>query len=362
MKLKTLDNIRRIEHASRAGLERFILDQEPVIITGLFSDQPIREIASADDAVRRLGDLSLAIRPEYSFNDFEAYRAGPRARQTEMTLAEYMEFKRRHADTPLLCLEEATPAAVLSLFALGEYEEINAEQGDRTASRLFVGNAGNRSNLHYDCDYHAALLYQVFGRKRVVLVPPRESQKLRPVMNFSEYLLYNFSPEDKDAFIRYAGAYDSVLHPGEALLIPAAFWHHVEYVDDSMSFNVKLRRNRYLRLLGGGLFHSNYVVQGLATKFVDGAAVDAGRAEAFDRILAIYTDRALDPFAKFEALDSLFRALYRTICSDFPQARYFSSIPGVRESDLWRDRLEKGLLYGDLGPVTSGAAPAARPR
>jgi ribosomal protein L16 Arg81 hydroxylase len=362
VKLKTLDNIKRIEHASRADLERFIFEQRPVIITGLFTDQPIREIASADDAVARLGGMPMAIRPEYSFNDFEAYRAGPRARQTEMTLAEYMEFKRLHADTPLLCLEEATPDAVLSLFALGEYGEINAGQGDRIVSRLFVGNTGNRSNLHYDCDYHAALLYQVFGRKRVILIPPRESQKLRPVMNFSEYLLYNFSPEDKDAFIRYTNAYDAVLHPGEALLIPTAFWHHVEYVDDSMSFDVKLRRNRYLRLLGGGLFHSNYIVQGLATKFIDGAAADAEHVDTFDRILTIYTDRALDPFAKFEALDELFRELYRTVCPDFPQGPYFSSMPGVRESDLWRERLENGSLYGDPGAITSGAARATRSR
>jgi hypothetical protein len=95
---------------------------------------------------------------------------GEEALRVEMTLAGYMEFKRAHPDTPLLCLEQPTPDAVLSLFDLGDYAQIEEEHGDGLYSRFFVGNAGNRSNLHYDCDYHAALLYQLFGHKQVVLI------------------------------------------------------------------------------------------------------------------------------------------------------------------------------------------------
>lgn len=360
--MSPLENIERVAHASRTDLERFILEQRPVILTGLFAGQPIREVTSANEAVARLGALRLLIRPEYSYNGFQAFRVDPRANTTEMTLAEYMELKQRHVDTPLLCLEQPTPEAVSSLFTLGEVAELNAEDGDRLASRMFIGNAGNKSNLHYDRDYHATLLHQVFGRKRVILISPRESQKLRPMMNFSEYLLCNFSPEDKAAFIRYANAHDATLYPGETLLIPAAFWHHVEYVDDSMSFNVKLRRNRYLALLGGGLFHSNHFAQGLVTKFLDGATVAARHAQVFDELLEHYLDRSLGPFEKFEAIDALFRAHYVTLCADFPQGRYFSSMMGTKESDLWRTQLENGSLYGDPGALKAGAAGGGRSR
>lgn len=358
--MNVLENIERVAHASRADIERAILEQRPLILTGLFAGQPIQTLTSADDAVSRLGDLRLQIRPEYSFNGFEAFRTAPGASTVEMTLAGYLEHERRHAGTPLLCLEQPTPDAVSSLFSMGDLAEINSEEGDRLESRFFLGNAGNKSNLHYDRDYHATLLHQVFGRKRVILMSPRESQKLRPVMNFSEYLLCEFTPEDKAAFIRYTNAYDAILNPGETLLIPTAFWHHVEYLDRAMSFNVKLRRNRYLALLGGGLFHSNHFVQGLVTRFLRSSVVAERHADVFDRILALYVDPALGPFAKFDALDALFRELHATLCSDFPRGRYFASMTGLRESDLWRARLEEGSLYGSAQGVKAGAAGGAR--
>lgn len=355
------ENIERVACTSRADLERIALDERPVIVRDLFTGQPIAELTSADETVARLGALRLLIRPEYSYNHFQAYRLDPLASTTEMTLAEYMAFARRHMDTPMLCLEQPTPEAVSSLLSLGDLAEINAGDGDRIASRLFLGNAGNKSNLHYDRDYHATLLHQVFGRKRVILISPRESQKLRPTMNFSEYLLCNFSPEDKAAFLRYTNGYDAILQPGETLLIPAAFWHHVEYVDDAMSVSFKLRRNRQLALLGGGLFHSNYFVQGLATRFQH-AAIATDHARFFDDLLAHYLDPALGPREKFEAIDALFRASYAILCADFPQARYFSSMIGTTELDLWRPRLDDGSLYGDPGALSSGAAGGARSR
>ena len=359
MEATAAENIERVARPSRADLEHFINEQKPVIFTGLLRGQSIQEIVSPEDAVEHLGWLRLRIRPEYLWNIYEETRAGADAGKKEMTLAEFMEFKRCHPDNMLLCIEEPTPDALLSLSEIGDYVEINAADGDRLVSRFFVGNAGNKSNLHFDRDYHAILLHQVFGRKRVILTSPRESQKLRPVKSYSEYLLHNFSPADREAFVLYVNAYDAVLRPGETLLIPTAFWHHVEYVEDSMSINFKLKRNRYIRLLGSGLFHSNYVVQGLVTKFLRGEEVEARYPGVFDRILAAYIDGALDPYAKFEALDGLFRSLYATVCADFPQGNYFASLLDVRESDLWRDRLESGKLYGRPGEVKDGAVGAA---
>ena len=360
--LKAAENIERVVRPSRSELEGLIYEQRPVIVNGLFGGQPICRMSDAEEARARLAALRLRFRPEYSFNSFQAYRQGPGAGATEMTLAEYLDLKARQPETPLLCLEEPTPDALLTLFSLGDYAEINAADGDRVVSRCFVGHAGNSSNLHYDRDYHATLLYQVFGRKRVLLISPRESHKLRPVMNFSEYLLSNFSPSDVEAFVGYTNGYYAVLDAGEALLIPTAFWHHVEYADDAMSVNFKLRRHRYLRLLGGGLFHSNYVVQGLATKFLRREQVEAEHADAFDRILAVYTAGGLTPFEKFDALDELFRELYATLCADFPQRPYFSSMLGVKEADLWRGRLEGGSLYADPGAFRGVVAGEERSR
>lgn len=174
------ETIERIAAPSRAGLERRILAGEPVILTGLFEGQAVREIASPEAAVERLGDLILEIRPELSSNGFEAHRTDPRPPPAEMSLSDYLGTARRPGNERLLCFDQPAPEAVMSLLDLGDYGDINAPHGDRVASRLFVGRAGNTSNLHYDADFRAGLLYQLFGRKRVILIPPRESQKLRP--------------------------------------------------------------------------------------------------------------------------------------------------------------------------------------
>ncbi|WP_158266352.1 cupin-like domain-containing protein [Allosphingosinicella deserti] len=361
MNVRTSNRIERVSRPSYAALHALLCRQQPVIITGLFRGQPIDTVRDAGAASELFGDLPLEIRPDYSFNDFEAHRDQGRVPRAEMTFSAYMAFKQQHPGTRMLCLEQPTPQRILSLCDIGDYAKINEEDGDEIRSRLFVGNAGNRSNLHYDCDYHGALLYQVFGRKRVILIAPCQSQKLRPAMNFSEYLLCNFSPEDKADFIRYTHAQDDVLAPGEALLIPAAFWHHIEYLDDSMSINIRLKRNRYLRLLGGGLFHTDHVVQGLAAKCADRTFVEERLPGAFDHLLAVYTDRSLDPFAKYAALDPLFRKLHSTACPEAPEAPYFASLAGVGEAELWRSRLESGSLYG-MSPIMPDAVPEERSR
>lgn len=346
------ENIARVARPSCADLEHFIGEQEPVIFTGLLRGHLLEEVESLEAAVARLGWLRLRVRPEYRWSIYEETRAD--VGKEAMTLGEFAEFKRRQPDNLLLCVEEPTPEALLSPEDVGDYARINVADGDRLSSRFFVGNAGNKSNLHFDRDCHAILLHQVYGRKRVILVAPRESQKLRPVKSYSEYQLHNFNPSDREAFLRYVNARQVVLHPGETLLIPAVFWHHVEYLDDAMSVNFKLRRNRYVRLLGSGLFHSNYVVQALVTKFLRGEEVEEKYPGVFDRLLAAYADEALDPFAKFEALEEIFRALYATICADFPQGDYFTSLLDVREIDLWRDQLESGKLYRRSPAVRSG--------
>lgn len=79
----------------------------------------------------------------------------------------------------------------------------------------------------------------------------------------------------------------------------------------------------------------------------------------FDALLERYTDSSLAPLERFEAIDPLFLAHYKIVCADFPQERYFAPIVGTKESDLWREQLETGLLYGATGPQKPGARSAA---
>lgn len=340
------DNIPRVAAPSQQKLVDYIEAERPVIFAGLFAGRDIAGINTYAAALDALGDVVLEIRPEYSSGGFETYRRPASGAPLAMTFRDYATLHRRNPTTPLMCVEQETPPEVASLVTDFPYAGVDGGGSrDRLRSRFFAGHSGNRANLHYDRDYHATLLYQVAGRKRVVCISPRQSQKLRPMTNFSEYLLGNFTELDRLAFLRYTDAHASILHPGETLLIPAAHWHHIDYLDDAISLNFKLPRNRYLAVLGGGLFHCTYLVQAIATKLRDGGSAQADGEQIIGSLIQLYLVQPQSPIEKFAAIDHYFRRVYAAICIDYPQTSYFGSFPGTEEIDLWRDKLDAGELY-----------------
>jgi hypothetical protein len=104
--------------------------------------------------------------------------------------------------------------------------------------------------MHYDVDGRAVLFTQVFGRKRVMIAPPDRGQRACPMTSngtghWSSIFVENLDEEQKLEFARLVGAYDTVLQPGETLLIPTAWWHYIDYVDTGMSFNIRLAPTDY---------------------------------------------------------------------------------------------------------------------
>lgn len=106
-------------------------------------------------------------------------------------------------------------------------------------SALWLGPAGTITPLHHDTSN--ILFCQIHGRKRIVLAPP-----------WSEALLgsadgvYNRRGPEALASEGIA-AIDVVMEPGEALFIPAGWWHDVRALDVSVSLaiNAFARANVY---------------------------------------------------------------------------------------------------------------------
>mgnify|MGYP000377363487 CR=1 FL=1 len=101
---------------------------------------------------------------------------------------------------------------------------------------LWFGPEGTHTSLHHDKNNN--LLIQVHGRKRVYLVSPAQTP-----------LLYNttlcFSPIDLSCpdLERYPLAehiqpYEVELNAGDALFIPAGWWHQIESL--SISINLSM--------------------------------------------------------------------------------------------------------------------------
>jgi len=113
---------------------------------------------------------------------------------------------------------------------------------DPGAASLWIGPAGTCTPLHHDTTN--ILFCQIHGRKRVELISPRETALLAdvavegPVTGF-------YSPVDLDALgradhpaLRDLLVKTVVLRPGDALYIPAGWWHRVTALDVSISLSL----------------------------------------------------------------------------------------------------------------------------
>lgn len=102
-------------------------------------------------------------------------------------------------------------------------------------SFLWFGPKGTFTPLHHDLTNN--MLVQVYGRKKVTLIPALQTPYL---YNDSGVYSEVGNPHDaalaeKYPLLQRASKLELVLHPGEALFIPIGWWHCVESLDISIS-------------------------------------------------------------------------------------------------------------------------------
>jgi hypothetical protein len=101
---------------------------------------------------------------------------------------------------------------------------------NREYSAVFIGPKGSLSALHRDYWNTHAYLAQIQGRKRAILFSPEDVD-----------FLYGgqVNPEQPDferfPFFDCATAYECVIGPGDTLLIPANWLHHVRALEKSIT-------------------------------------------------------------------------------------------------------------------------------
>lgn len=325
------DNVPRIEAPARDELvSEYILKARPVIVKDLFAGQPIRDLATLESARAALGGLKIWVQRGYEYHFTHAIEALLRGTPPDSlierrpsTIEEYLREVERCPGTREIASEvpeEMTP----ELSALYEVPPCclnDAGERDDYLSELWLGNQGNHSHLHFDADQRHVLQYQIFGTKRVILIPPSQGSKLGPIRNNCVISPQGVPEADRDAFVRFAGGYQCMLHAGEALLMPALMWHYFEYVDTSMALTMRYRRNRYTRFFGD-LMHYDYRVQALAWHFVDERAVGPQLQEVFAEVEEVYRRPSRGPIEKGEELQQLVERLHERICAPASPGTY----------------------------------------
>ena len=306
--ITTLDNVERVPAPHPLVFEqRHLRSGRPVILTGLFDQAPIRRLADLATARRHLAGMPLRVTPN-NWGPFLRGHDGVAARQASFAgFVDELSAGRGNPDE--YCIEYSTPDELSAYLPMPAYLQLG-DPADTWESYVFLAGAGNTTHLHYDYDLRHVLMYQVFGRKRYVVIDPQETRKLAPgsrahVRRTSALFLEHMSDADLLAFLRYANAWDCILEPGEALLIPATCWHYVEYVDLALSVNFCLPRNRYLMALAEVLPESNVEMLALASRFRDETTAGPAELAAFEALQA--ADEAWYPGeeARIAALDAL---------------------------------------------------------
>ncbi len=351
--------IPRIEMPARDEfLRQYAHEREPVVITDLFAGEEISRITTVEDAVRAWGDVKLVVQEEYTSAEGKAAAPEP----TVMSLSEYIDFSRANPETRLCCTEYDTPARVLTSFDLPEICRVT-HSGDEIlglpkkygdydlVTAIFLANAGNVGHLHFDGDQRDVVLHQVYGRKRVVLFPPAAAKHLRTLdgpysrPSLAGVYLEDMTLEEKLEWVERAGGYHTILEPGETVYIPMLMWHHLEYIDDAMSFNYRFGRTRYGRFLSVDNFHRDPYIQNVSAKMVGPDEVLRRFEPTVDEIADAYVQPASDVREKVREV----RALFRRLCADIsPEADPDALCPPEREEEQVTRIAEGNDMKGGL--------------
>lgn len=367
-------SIERIKMPSRdVFFQEYVIPRRPVIITDLFAGQAIEKINTLQAAREEFGQVQLEVQPEYSTRAANASTDAVRL----MTVNDYLDYSAATPATRLMCTEYATPARVSAQYRLpdlcktpvgnlakAEVLGMPRRWGDHDLlANTFIANQGNYAHTHYDGDHRQVILYQVFGRKCVILFQPASGKKLNVLdafmQGFCNTYLQDMSDAQRTEFVDQAGGYEAILEPGEAVYMPMLIWHYLEYLDTGMSINFRFGRNRYGRFLCIDNFHRDYYVQNVSAKMVDETRVEREYGDAVDEIKTEYTRPCSSRSEKTRTM----RALFKKLCSRIsPEAEPELHCPPEREAQQLAQieaELALGLRYTDA--ALHAVSPPAEP-
>jgi hypothetical protein len=227
---------RRAGVSAREFLDDYYSQNIPVILEDVCDEWPALERWTPGYLVERLGREEVEVMAERDADpEYELNAATHRFRMPFDEYVAKITAVGRSNDRYLVANNNllAQPAAEPLWADFTEDRRYLGNDHERKQTFLWFGPAGTVTPLHHDAVN--LLFHQVRGLKRFVLVSPLETHRVyNSVGVFSD--VDPVSP-DLERFPRFAAAHPLTfdLGPGEALFVPAGWWHRVEALELSMS-------------------------------------------------------------------------------------------------------------------------------
>lgn len=237
---------RRVALSEKEFVSNYKDTATPVILTDLTRDWPALDKWDIDYLQEVAGDNVVPVYSSQPARDKQHQHA---AAQT-MRLADYLTLLKA-GENDLRMFFYNLLENVPELLKDFQYPSLGLKFFKRLPV-LFVGGRGARVQMHYDIDLADLVLCHFGGPKRVLLVPPEQTQYMYKVpYSFSSLNDVNFEQPDFSKYpaLEKLDAFWADLKHGDALFIPSGYWHYVIYQD--IGFSMTLRA--FPRRLKSGL-------------------------------------------------------------------------------------------------------------
>lgn len=239
----SLPAIRELQGAALREFETEVVQRnEPAVLRGLVEHWPATAAArKSSDEIRSylgrldrgarvrtfVGDAAMGGRFFYSSN-FDAFNFGV----AEAPFSQLLSVLADENDGRYIYMGSTHTSEILPGFE--QENPLHLVQGKRTGPRMWIGNS-SRIAPHFDESDNIACV--VSGTRRFTLFPPDQVGNLYPgpvdtTVAGQPTSLVDLANPDLERFPRFADALEHAqtaeLQPGDAIYIPALWWHGVE--------------------------------------------------------------------------------------------------------------------------------------
>jgi hypothetical protein len=228
---------RRTTPSADELFDRYLATSTPVVITDLVPAWPAFGKWSPEYLSERYGEVLVHFTDQREADPF--YDANTNQHTRSSTLREFVERLGAAGETNDFYMV-AKNKNIANTELVGLFEDVRLPDGwfDAaqllTGSALWLGPAGTVTPLHHDAS--SILFCQIYGKKRILLASPLEVS----LFDGAHEAYSAVDPENaaNDPRAQSVTFKDVTLEAGEALFLPAGWWHHIRALSVSISLGV----------------------------------------------------------------------------------------------------------------------------